>query len=88
MNGSWGEWSPFGDCDVTCGGGVEYRIRVFDGDDDDDDENEEETESRICNTLDCLGKTIEYFSFQCKIYFLFTCKIGSTGCDMPISKLR
>ena len=55
VNGSFGEWSPFSHCNVTCGGGVEYRSRIFDGD---DDENEEETEFRICNTLVCPGKTI------------------------------
>ena len=56
VNGCWGDWAHFTDCNATCGGGVEYRSRIFNG--DDGVSNEEETESRICHTLACPGKTI------------------------------
>ena len=27
MNGNWGEWTAFGDCNASCGGGNKTRYR-------------------------------------------------------------
>ena len=58
MDGSWGQWSNFGECSVSCGGGSMNRTRICDsplpmhgglscsGN---------ESEIAICNTQHCPG---------------------------------
>ena len=68
VNGAWGNWSKFGDCNVTCGGGKQYRSRSCNNPTPGDDGLEclvssegnirgtEQTEYKICNTKLCSGK--------------------------------
>ena len=50
VEGTWGAWSDWGPCSVTCGWGVQTRSRTCDGGDDCPGEKEE---TRKCNTDSC-----------------------------------
>ncbi len=60
----WSEWSPYTECDVTCGSGSQHRTRSCTDPDSTDalkcEEGEEaealEMETRNCNEQDCPGK--------------------------------
>ena len=57
MNGVLSEWSEFYSCDVTCGGGIQWRYRTCIGPFFGGDEcTEPLEESQECNTLLCPSK--------------------------------
>ena len=66
VNGNWGEWTAYGRCSVSCGGGQNTRLRLCDnpapsggGDKCQGDSKE----SLICFTQACPGKTILFLTF-------------------------
>ena len=68
MNGNWGAWSDFTECDVTCGGGSQHRTRSCNNpssahggldcllSDGSGVRGKDESESQACNTHECPGK--------------------------------
>lgn len=60
VDGGWGEWSPFTECTVTCGGGVKSRNRVCNSPIPDPDGNPcdpvNASETQACNTQSCPSK--------------------------------
>lgn len=64
VDGQFGDWSDWGTCTVTCGGGEQKRIRTcanpapqYGG----KPCNGETTEARDCNTLKCPSMLINIF---------------------------
>lgn len=58
----WGEWSPFGDCSVTCGGGIQERSRVCNSPPPDfggADCIGDSTETQDCGIDPCIGKKLD-----------------------------
>ena len=63
VNGSFGNWTVFSDCNVTCGGGVQSRNRTCDSPEPqyngaeclllDGSRGLNETQIRICNNQSC-----------------------------------
>ena len=63
MWSTWGGWSGFGECDMSCCGGMQTRTRTRtctnppqSGTGNDCVGDPSELESRACNTEDCPGK--------------------------------
>ncbi|XP_050407905.1 coadhesin [Patella vulgata] len=57
VDGNWGQWSEFNPCSVTCGEGTQSRSRSCDNPPpayDGADCNGDGTETRSCNTIECL----------------------------------
>ena len=71
VNGNWSEWSTYSACNVTCGGGHQYRNRTCNNPTtshdnlscltSDNKTRESEIMSRSCNGTQCPGM---YFSFM------------------------
>ena len=56
---AWSDWGAWSECDVTCGGGVQYRERTCEGGNVGDDGCfGPNVEAFICNTQDCQGKRL------------------------------
>ena len=59
VNGNWSEWSPFGTCSDSCGGGIQFRFRTCDNPPPQYGGSEcdgEVGDSRPCNTHHCPSK--------------------------------
>jgi len=59
VNGNWSEWSPFGTCSQSCGGGTQFRFRTCDNPPPQHggrDCEGEVADSRLCNTHHCPSK--------------------------------
>ena len=62
VHGNWSQWGAFGACSVTCGGGLQIRVRTCDnpppefGGDDCAGKSEE---IRPCNEIPCAGESNE-----------------------------
>ena len=59
MDGNWGSWSDYGDCSMTCGGGLKRRIRVCNNPAPANGGRKcfgYPVEERVCNTDYCIGE--------------------------------
>ncbi|XP_078388307.1 A disintegrin and metalloproteinase with thrombospondin motifs 8-like [Cetorhinus maximus] len=84
VQGSWGSWSPWGECSRTCGGGVQFSFRECN---DPVPQNGgkycegQRTRYRSCNTQDCLNNNGKSFrEEQCEKYNSWNYKdlVGNT----------
>lgn len=58
MDGGWSEWTVYGECTVTCGGGTQNRSRQCNSPTPQDGGTEctgSNQEENICNLQLCLG---------------------------------
>jgi len=58
---SWGEWTTWGECNATCGGGKQIsRRQCMNGDVGQDGCDGQVTKMRICNTAECPGEIFKH----------------------------
>ena len=67
VNGNWGEWTSYGECSLSCGGGVKQRNRYCNNpasahggqdcllSDGSGNTGKEEGETAVCNAQACPG---------------------------------
>ncbi|KAL7038269.1 hypothetical protein ACKWTF_009531 [Chironomus riparius] len=68
IHGGWGEWSEFGDCSRTCGGGVQSAVRKCDNPTPANGGKfcvGQKIQHRSCNTQDCPDDKIDFRAEQC-----------------------
>ena len=71
VDGIFLEWGTWGECDVTCEGGLQWRDRVcegpfYGGADCEGPRND----SQSCNTQECPGKYCHFYAWQMKPCFV------------------
>ncbi|XP_048588217.1 A disintegrin and metalloproteinase with thrombospondin motifs 18 isoform X2 [Nematostella vectensis] len=72
INGGWSEWSTYGDCSTTCGGGVQWRSRTCTNPEPanggDDCEGSSKGHFRICNAEACPVEAVPFRRTQCQAF--------------------
>ena len=71
VDGGWGEFTEWGECPVSCGGGQHSRTRVCDnpapefGGLDCTNDGSSDIETEDCNTQECPSKFSKYLNMYC-----------------------
>jgi len=70
IDGGWSDWSDYGKCSYSCGGGVQYKTRTCTNPSPQnggiDCEGESKGHWRICNSMACPVGTLTHREQQCK----------------------
>lgn len=70
IDGGWGDWGSWQQCDQSCGGGKQYRYRLCNSPPSVGDGNPcpgSDEEHRECNTQKCVGTDVSFFKTKAPI---------------------